>query len=391
MGTMIRFGGDAQHTGYLATPPGGVGPAVLVLHAWWGLNDFFQGLCDRLAGEGFIAFAPDLYGGGDVATTIDEASHRLDAADHAQIREIVLDATRCIVRLEGVRPIGIGVIGFSMGAAWSTELAALRPNTVRAVTLFYGAWSPDNVADARAAFLGHFSPEDEWEPAEGVEALEQALKAAGCEVTFHFYPGAGHWFFEADRPDAYAPAAAHLAWERTLAFLRTQLPEEWAPLPRSTAELLARISDGWADVQAAAAGLTGDAWITPGADGWSAAQHLAHITFWEDYLLRSVLGGEPRARVMGVDEATAADIDGLNATIAARNAARPLAEIQAASASTHAQLVAALGSQPIEVWQAARDAADPDEQPVLVWIIGNTYGHYGEHVEPIRARGGGAR
>ena len=70
---------------------------------------------------------------------------------------------------------------------------------------------------------------DEWEPDEGVAALEAAIRAAGKEVTFHRYPGAGHWFFEADRPDAYDPAAAELAWERTVAHLRRHLSRTGMP------------------------------------------------------------------------------------------------------------------------------------------------------------------
>src|SRR5512132_3164289 len=58
--------------GYLAIPTLSSAPGVIVLHAWWGLNPFFKNLCDRLASEGFVAFAPDL-NEGKVATTIDEA------------------------------------------------------------------------------------------------------------------------------------------------------------------------------------------------------------------------------------------------------------------------------------------------------------------------------
>ena len=116
-----------------------------------------------------------------------------------------------------------------MGAAWAIELATgERPDDFAAVVLFYGAGEGD-FAPSRAAFLGHFAPGDEWEPDEGVAALEAAIRAAGKEVTFHRYPGAGHWFFEADRPDAYDPAAAELAWERTVAHLRRHLSRTGTP------------------------------------------------------------------------------------------------------------------------------------------------------------------
>jgi carboxymethylenebutenolidase len=73
---------------------------------------------------------------------------------------------------------------------------------------------------SRAAYLGHFAENDEFEPASNVDDLEESLRRAGRPVTFHRYGGTGHWFFEPDRPQTYNPAAARLAWDRTLAFLR---------------------------------------------------------------------------------------------------------------------------------------------------------------------------
>lgn len=75
----------------------------------------------------------------------------------------------------------------------------------------------------RASFLGHYAPEDEWEPMDGIRELENKLREAGREVTFHFYPGTKHWFFEENRPGDYDPAASSLAWSRTLVFLNRTL------------------------------------------------------------------------------------------------------------------------------------------------------------------------
>ena len=75
-------------------------------------------------------------------------------------------------------------------------------------------------SSSRAAYLGHFADNDEYEPQANVDALEEALRRAGRRVTFHRYAGTGHWFFEPDRPQAYNEVAAKLAWDRTLAFLQ---------------------------------------------------------------------------------------------------------------------------------------------------------------------------
>jgi carboxymethylenebutenolidase len=226
-GQMVRYGEGEPHSGYLTRLEGGAGPAVLVLHAWWGLNDFFKALCDRLAAEGYVAFAPDLYHGKQAAT-IDEASHLVETSEQADIQDAVLEAVPFIVEQPGVRPGGIGVIGFSLGAAWAARLSVLRPDLVSAVVLFYGTTKTD-FDQANAGFLGHFCVEDDWEPRAGVAALQAALVEAGRPTTIYFYEGVGHWFFEADRPEAYNPEAAQLAWERTLAFLAGQFPASGKP------------------------------------------------------------------------------------------------------------------------------------------------------------------
>ena len=114
---------------------------------------------------------------------------------------------------------GLAVIGFSLGAYYALNLSAADPQHIRSVVLFYGTGGVD-FSTARAEYLGHFAGDDPYESPSNVAELEESLKAAGRPVTFYTYPGTGHWFFEPDRTDAYNPAAAALAWDRTLAFLR---------------------------------------------------------------------------------------------------------------------------------------------------------------------------
>lgn len=209
--------------GYLALPSAGTGPGVLVLHAWWGLTDVIQDVCDRLAALGFVAYAPDLYHG-QLATTIPEAERlgkELDQnADRAQAETRA--AVDMLLAYTGDQSRGIGVVGFSLGAAYALQLSGAAPEQVRAVVLFYGAAGGDFVR-AQATYLGHFAENDPYEPAESVAWLADALTSAGRSATFYRYDGVGHWFFEPDRVDAYNETAATLAWERTVAFLREQL------------------------------------------------------------------------------------------------------------------------------------------------------------------------
>jgi carboxymethylenebutenolidase len=206
--------------GYLASPEEPRG-AVLVLHAWWGLNDFFKSFANRLASQGFLAFAPDLYDG-PVAKTVEEAKELMSKAVEERMKSIVLGATDYLRAVASVSGRKIGVVGFSMGASWSLLLSTLKPESVGAVVVFYGAW-PLDFSKAEASYLGHFVPEDEWEPIDNVRAMEDKLREAGRSVEFHLYPGTKHWFVEENRPIEYNRDAATLAWTRTLEFLNSKL------------------------------------------------------------------------------------------------------------------------------------------------------------------------
>lgn len=211
---------DPQPEGFLAVPPTGQGPGVLVLHAWWGLNDTMKAFCTQLAEAGFTAFAPDLYHG-KVADNIADAEALGSALDenYLQAKAEIAEAARFLNERVGQAGGGLAVIGFSLGAYYALDLAAADPEHIRSVVLYYGSGDGD-YSSSRAAYLGHFAENDEFEPQSNVDSLEETLRRAGRPVTFYRYPGAGHWFCEPDRPQAYDEAAASLAWERTLAFLK---------------------------------------------------------------------------------------------------------------------------------------------------------------------------
>ncbi len=215
---------NSHFKSYIAIPSTGKGPAVLVLHAWWGLNDFFRGFCDRLAKEGFVAMAPDMFAG-QVARTIEEAQKHQSEWDEAQaVPPILLAAVDELSKHAAVTGNGLGVIGFSMGGYWSLWLAQKKPELIRAVTLFYGTNGGEgDFTQSQAAYLGHFAEKDPYETAEGIASLEKNLEGAHRPATFYTYSGTGHWFFENDRPDAYHAQAAQLAWTRTSKFLRETL------------------------------------------------------------------------------------------------------------------------------------------------------------------------
>jgi carboxymethylenebutenolidase len=201
---------------YLAAAEKG-GPGVLLLHAWWGLKPFFKQVCDRLAAQGFTVLAPDLRDR-QIATTIDEAKALMEKSD-SQFTHATVVAAKDYLRdmVKG----GIGLVGFSMGAAWALALASTVPNQIAATVLFYGNDYVD-YGKITSKVMGHYSDNDEWEPNEYVEKTFAALEAAGVDATLHIYPGVSHWFVEEDRPE-FNSASALLAWSRTFEFLRKNL------------------------------------------------------------------------------------------------------------------------------------------------------------------------
>lgn len=203
-----------EATAYFAN---GGGAGILVLHAWWGLNSFFKEFCDGLAKEGFTVLAPDLRDG-EIATTIDEAKALMEKEIGEYIAGIMI-AAKDYLR-EKVKN-KIGVIGFSMGGAWALVLASETPDEIGATVLFYGNEGVD-YTKVTSKVMGHYSDNDEWEPNEFVDNTFAEFKKAGVDATLHIYPGVAHWFFESDRLE-YDSAAAQLAWDRTIEFLKKNL------------------------------------------------------------------------------------------------------------------------------------------------------------------------
>ena len=208
--------------GFLASPAEGKGTGVLVLHAWWGLNDTIKGFCSRLARAGFTAFAPDLYHG-KVVNTIPEAELLGKSLDENAQQANAEIADAALYLAARTRQPHVAIVGFSLGAYYALAHSAADPEHIHAVVIYYGTGSGMDFSASKAAYLGHFAENDQFEPREGVDKLEETLKKAGRPVTFHHYPGTGHWFAEPDRADAYNKAAADLAWDRTLEFLKSPL------------------------------------------------------------------------------------------------------------------------------------------------------------------------
>lgn len=228
-GRMIEFDtGGSPAPGYLAAPDAATGPGVVLLHEWWGLTEPFRQACDRLAEAGFVALAPDLYRGKTTAS-VAEAEAMSAALDRnvAQWRGDITGALRFLRQNGATTPAdgrsAFGFVAFSLGGAYALDMSIKLADEIAAVVTFYATYPGLDYRDARAAYLCHFAENDPYESAESVAEMERALREAGRPATFYTYPGTTHWFFGANRPDAYDATATALAWERTVAFLNAEL------------------------------------------------------------------------------------------------------------------------------------------------------------------------
>ena len=192
--------------------------AVLLFHAWWGLNDDVRKRAESLRKEGYTVATPDFFGG-HVASTIEDAnalSSRFEKDEAALTRiadDAVLDLGRSADR--------IGIVAWSFGVWYTWKMGIAHADKVRAIALFYGI-GPSAPAGPMPAVLAHYAEHDPYEDIGRARKIEGEMKAAGKDIRVEFYPGTKHWFDEPSRPE-FDQAASALAWERTRSFLKEHL------------------------------------------------------------------------------------------------------------------------------------------------------------------------
>lgn len=212
----------AEAHGYLAVPPSGAGPGLVVVQEWWGLTSHIAAMADRFAAEGFTVLAPDLYGG---ATTHDEAEARR-LSQQLPVERAARDlggAVDFLLAHPAVTGEAVGTVGFCLGGGFALVLAAQQGDRVAAAVPFYGLPRiPDfHYQGLTARVLGHYAEQDRSIPMDAVDTAASRIEAAsGRKPEIHFYP-AGHAFMNDENPQGtYDPEQADIAWRRTLTFLR---------------------------------------------------------------------------------------------------------------------------------------------------------------------------
>jgi len=221
----VEFPSNGQlASGYLATPPSGSGPGILVIQEWWGLDPGIKQSTDRLAAAGFVALAPDLYHGELAAhDEMDKASHLMQSLPPARAARDMSAAVDYLSNHDAVTSDGIGVVGFCMGGMLAFIIAANRPDKVKAVVPFYGFPQGEMEPDwskMTASISGHMAEHDTFFAPAAAAALEDKLRKMGKQVTLTVHPGTGHAFMGPHNALGTLNAAlAEEIWPQVLAFL----------------------------------------------------------------------------------------------------------------------------------------------------------------------------
>jgi carboxymethylenebutenolidase len=216
--------GDETVQGVLYTPAGkGPFPALVVVHEWWGLNDWVKEQASKLADQGYASLAVDLYRG-KVATTPDMAHEIMRGVPEDRAKRDLHAAVEFLKSQPTVKKDRIGAIGWCMGGGYALDIALQEPD-LAATVINYGhlATDPDALKKINAPILGLFGGQDHGIPPADVNKFEQQLKQLGKKVDIKIYDDAGHAFENSNNKDGYRPADAADAWKRTVDFLAMTL------------------------------------------------------------------------------------------------------------------------------------------------------------------------
>ncbi|MGH9607788.1 MAG: dienelactone hydrolase family protein [Terracidiphilus sp.] len=216
--------GSSTGQGLLYLPTGaGPHPALIVIHEWWGLNDWIKQEAAGYASKGYVALAVDLYHG-KVATDA-ETAHELSRGlpQDQGVRDLT-SALAYLAKRPSVDPSRIGAVGWCMGGGFALQLAIAAP-TLKAVAINYGALATDSASLAKihAAVLGNFGGQDRGITPADVHAFVAAMKQLGKPVNAKIYPDAGHAFENPNNTAGYRPADAADALARVDSFLKKEL------------------------------------------------------------------------------------------------------------------------------------------------------------------------
>jgi carboxymethylenebutenolidase len=222
--TVSYKSGDETVQAVLYTPSGkGPFPGLIVIHEWYGLNDWVKEQASKLADQGYAALAIDLYRG-KVATTPDEAHQIMRGVPEDRAKRDLHAAFEFLASQSNVKKDRIGSIGWCMGGGYALDVALQEP-TLAATIINYGhlATDPEALKKINASILGLFGAQDKGITPDDVQKFEQTMKQLGKKIEVKEYDEAGHAFENPNNKQGYREADAQDAWKRTVDFLSATL------------------------------------------------------------------------------------------------------------------------------------------------------------------------
>ena len=216
--------GDETVQGVLYTPSGkGPFPALIVIHEWWGLNDWVKDQASKLSDQGYVTLAVDLYRG-KVATTPDQAHEIMRGVPEDRAKRDLGAAFDYLAMQPNVKKDRIGSIGWCMGGGYSLDVALQEP-ALAATVINYGhlATDPESLKKINAPILGLFGAQDRGITPDDVHKFEASMKQFGKKIDVQIYDDAGHGFENPNNKDGYRAADTADAWKRTTDFLASTL------------------------------------------------------------------------------------------------------------------------------------------------------------------------
>jgi carboxymethylenebutenolidase len=220
--------GEAQRrnlVGFLAMPRDAAEPlpGVIVIHEWWGLNDNIKAATRRLAGEGYVALAVDLYDGKTATTPEDAQALMTGVVGEPDAARANLRQAYEYLEKYAFAP-RIGSLGWCLGGGWSLQTALLLPDQLDAMVMYYGQFvDADSELDTlEMPLLGHFGALDESIPVREVQDFRDRLRGLGKDARILIYSGANHAFANPSGGNYHEKAATD-SWRETLAFLDQHL------------------------------------------------------------------------------------------------------------------------------------------------------------------------
>jgi carboxymethylenebutenolidase len=221
---MIQYPSNGGTTpGYLARPTyAGPHRGVVVIQEWWGLVPHIEEVARRLARNGFVALAPDLYHG-KVAEEPDEAQKLAMSMDRNRAIKEIASAAKYLKGLDQVQPKWVGVVGWCMGGGLAISASAYSGDFAAAVAFYGRPLDANEVPRIQAPLLALYGEQDHSIPQDWVKQFDEQLDSYHLPHEIVTYPNAGHAFFNESRTDHYNEDAARDGWNRTLAWLRTHL------------------------------------------------------------------------------------------------------------------------------------------------------------------------